>query len=106
MFGSSTVCVRAWSSDVYRPHRRDPECVGSEREESANIMKITVNLNDRVRVRLTGRGKRVLAELGYPVKIDLDGTTTLQLHELCHLFGPFMFMGNSDRVIENTIELL
>ena len=52
-------------------------------------MKIELNLNDWVTVRLTPLGRRRTYErgLGY---LERDGTLTVELWRLMHHFGPMM----------------
>lgn len=68
------------------------------------------NINNKVRVRLTPKGKRVLAEKykglrpGYPPKEDAAGWSEWQLWDLMQTFGECIFLG-CDMPFEGTIEI-
>lgn len=66
-----------------------------------------ININDRVRVKLTPHGKIIMAMNEYSVdKPDADGWLELPLWELMWVFGQCMFHGNPNLPFEgNEIEL-
>lgn len=68
-----------------------------------------INLNDRVRVRLTPSGKkRYEAFHGHFLQaVHAPEVLEVQLHELMHVFGPLMRMGAYEAFFEkNEIELI
>jgi hypothetical protein len=89
--------------------------------EGSNSMNI--NLNDRIRVKLTDTGLYVLKNNYKSSKrlsdiLDIDdyinvyeldeqGYIVIQLWEFAHIFGKYLYMGNTDQVIEDmNVELL
>jgi hypothetical protein len=61
---------------------------------------IKFNVNNRVKIKLTDTGKEILAKYwGYRVPnwydshTDTDGYTMFQLHEVMHIFGPYVYNG-------------
>ncbi len=66
-----------------------------------------INLNDKVRVKLTAHGDIALSMDEYAVdKPDADGNLEMQLWELMRVFGPFMFHGNPNLPFETNFELV
>lgn len=66
-----------------------------------------VNINDKVRVKLTEHGLLRLDNDEYLkwTKPDADGWLELHLWEAMFVFGPFMFNGNPNIPFETNIEL-
>ena len=73
------------------------------------------NLNDTIRVRLTDYGKRIytgqlerlneyhgkrIIENTNPI-VDSEGYTTFQLWDFMNTFGYYLYMANTEIVIEN-----
>jgi hypothetical protein len=82
-------------------------------------MEISINLNDRVRVKLTARGREALLEHIGPLtsrkpeeSADIsykgwrDGFVETQLWDLFNIFGDGIYMGSRAMFEENTIVLL
>lgn len=69
---------------------------------------MNINLNARVRVKLTEHGKIILKMNEYTIdKPDENGFLELRLWELMGVFGSVMFMGNPNFPFENmNVELL
>lgn len=74
---------------------------------------ITVNLNDRVRFKITEHGKNALRLRSLQTKVNMlryigepdpDGWHSLQLWEFCFYFGPSLYMG-SQLPVEATIQI-
>lgn len=63
-----------------------------------------INVNDTVRVKLTGAGRAAIAGIAF-LKPDDDGWLDIQLWEAMYVFGPKMFHGNSELPFETNIEL-
>ncbi len=64
------------------------------------------NINHYVRVKFTKYGKTLIStmdELAKP-KIDVDGTTKIQLWKLMHDFGKFCFNGSLEIPFETIID--
>ena len=59
------------------------------------MSEIRLNVNDRVRIRLTRRGRQILAVNGRAIwpKEDRDGYSEWQLWELFELFGDKIYLG-------------
>ncbi len=66
-----------------------------------------INLNDRVRVRLTDEGRRIYRDWWlalsaanciskYFPPVEVDGVSQFQLWELMNIFGSHVYMGNSN----------
>lgn len=77
------------------------------------VRPATVNFNDRVLVRLTEHGHRILEERheemrqklpSYPTyvprKTDADGQVSFQIWDLMNTFGPHMHLGSTKLPIE------
>lgn len=66
-----------------------------------------INVNDKVRLKLTEHGKIILTTDDYLkwTKPDDDGWLELHLWEAMFVFGPFMFNGNPNIPFETNIEL-
>lgn len=73
-------------------------------------MKITINMNEMVRVNLTEYGQKVLNDYikEYPTVIKvLPNNRDFQLWELFQIFGEEMYNGNPNMCFENNeIELI
>lgn len=71
-------------------------------------VKTFINLNSRVRVKLTKHGKIILEMYEYTTeKPDAEGFIEMHLWELMRVFGPVMFNGNPNLPFENmNVELL
>lgn len=84
-----------------------------------------VNINAMVKVKLTEEGLKILMEqhkellqslkekplvakgieeFEFP-KTDESGFSEFTLHELMHIFGPYMFNGNTEMPFEETIAI-
>lgn len=66
-----------------------------------------INVNDKVRVKLTPHGEIILAMDEYATdKPDVDGWLEMPLWELMRVFGPVMFHGNPNLPFEgNEVKL-
>lgn len=66
-----------------------------------------INVNDKVRLKLTEHGQIATAMCEYLKydKPDADGWLELHLWEAMLVFGPFMFNGNPNIPFETNIEL-
>ncbi|AFH19780.1 hypothetical protein F406_gp035 [Agrobacterium phage 7-7-1] len=66
-----------------------------------------INMNDKVRLKLTEHGHMAMAMCEYLKydKVDADGWLELHLWEAMLVFGPFMFNGNPNLPFETNIEL-
>jgi hypothetical protein len=66
-----------------------------------------INMNDKVRLKLTEHGYMAMAMCEYLKydKVDADGWLELHLWEAMLVFGPFMFNGNPNLPFETDIEL-
>jgi hypothetical protein len=66
-----------------------------------------INVNDKVRLKLTEHGHMAMAMCEYLKydKVDADGWLELHLWEAMLVFGPFMFNGNPNLPFETNIEL-
>ena len=58
-----------------------------------------MNLNDRVRVQVTERGKKILSERG--LDCDEQGYHKTQLWELMAMFGKYMHIGFHELIFTN-----
>lgn len=76
-------------------------------------MKVTFNLNDNVRVKITEAGYSVWEKFHRDLRIDPpdlkaktdpDGRHTFQMHEVMMIFGPQCFNG-SRTPIETEVEI-
>lgn len=60
-------------------------------------MKVRININDRVRVKLTEHGRDLVSKhdgLAFErFKVDADGRIETQLWCLMQAFGPHLYMG-------------
>jgi len=90
-------------------------------KELLNVMK-RFNVNDKVRVKLTVYGikilkmrhdkltsdntnlKNTLGEFKLP-EVDSEGYTSFQLWELMNIFGPYMYLGSVESPFDTTIEI-
>jgi hypothetical protein len=71
-----------------------------------------VNVNDHAMVRLTDSGKKILAQYWNRDQIpewysrsQSDGWYRFQIHELFHIFGSTMHIGNMNPPFETTFEI-
>jgi len=66
-----------------------------------------INVNDKVRLKLTEHGKIAVAMCEYLkyYNPDADGWIELHLWEVMFVFGPFMFNGNPNLPFDTNIEL-
>lgn len=63
-----------------------------------------ININDKVRVKLTPHGEIILAMDEYASdKPDADGVLETQFWELMRVFGPVMYNGNPNLPFENNV---
>lgn len=65
-----------------------------------------INLNQKVKVKITKKGRDYLKEINQLINRDKDGYTTLQLWELMGIFGETMQHPTFSPVIEPDIFLL
>lgn len=61
-----------------------------------------LNLNDKVKVKLTDLGFKIAGQNGIKLKVEIDGYHTCLLWQLMADFGPFMQIGTHG-VVETTI---
>ena len=72
----------------------------------------SVNINDRIRFRLTDYGEQILRkwflDLNLPHTEDKDenGWYDMQLWDVLNYFGAYVYMGNRQIFVQNEIELL
>lgn len=65
-----------------------------------------MNLNDKVRVQLTARGKQILHDKGLTPH-DNEKYLDYQLWEFMEIFGKYMHIGFHEQIIkDNEIEIL
>lgn len=78
-------------------------------------MKVILNSNDRVRVKLTNRGRQILEkyygkwielESFVPYTQDAAGYYKFHLWELMQIFGPSMYMGMEVPFEHNIMEVV
>lgn len=56
-------------------------------------MQVKFNINEKVKVKLTEMGKRILQEQGRTCTVDEDGCTSFQMWQLITIFGEDFCMG-------------
>ncbi len=74
-----------------------------------SLPEIEFNVNERVKVRLTETGRKILLAQGRTYllgKADADWWTEMSMHELMNAYGEFFYMGNSNLPCETTIRLV
>ena len=65
-----------------------------------------ININQKVKVKITKEGREYLRETKQLINGDRDGYTTLQLWEVMGIFGDKMWYPTCNPVIEPDIFLL
>lgn len=70
------------------------------------MLKVCVDLNDKVYVRLTDAAREQAFRDGYTLaNEDIQGRTMFQLHELMNIFGLYLIPGSDKIFQDNALEL-
>jgi hypothetical protein len=75
---------------------------------------IDFNINHNIKIKLTKEGEKILAQHHEKTKvpdwyytnyIDINGWWSFQLHNVCIIFGKYLYNGNNNLPFETNIKI-